>query len=69
MTEETRYSRWRRQRLTAADRFDLYLDKEIARQLRELAKIRGCRPGVLAADMLTAALAKSQQPWAASLDT
>jgi uncharacterized Fe-S cluster-containing radical SAM superfamily protein len=56
MTKETRQARWRRQRLKAADRLDLYLDKDVARRLRELAKARGCQPGVLAVEMLTTAL-------------
>lgn len=68
MTTATKQARYRARKLEEAERLDLFLTKSAARELRRRAKAEGRRPGLLAAELLAAALLKPTQPWAASLD-
>ncbi|WP_242108187.1 hypothetical protein [Luteimonas aquatica] len=66
MTTATKQARYRARKLEECERLDLFLAKPAARELRRQAKAEGRRAGILAADLLAAALLKSPQPWPAS---
>ena len=52
MKDETKQARWRKRKVAQTERFDIYLPREAAQELRKRARAQGKRPSNLAAEAL-----------------